>query len=141
MAYLVWERAQIQAALDAASVLEDPYLLDAKGRPVIDIVGQPRRTPHEEKVRTAQLAHDNARKARYALRTLLATALVWCVVFASYRASEAETTAATATLADCAKRLVESPLQACLAPLHASYIGAAGDVAGLEVMTWAILIL
>lgn len=143
MAYLAWERAQVlDKAAAEASHLEDPIVLNAKGQPVLDpSTGMARRRTHDQKLAVAALEAAHALRVRYSKRALLAVMLIWCVVYASSLGADAELVASTATRAECAGFLSADALQACLAPVHALFIGAAGESASLEVLSWAVLII
>ena len=142
MAYLAWERAQIDKDAAKASHLEDPIVLNAKGQPVLDpATGTARRRPHDQKLAVAALEAAHAKRASGSKKALLAVLMIWCVVYASSLGADAELVASTATRAECAGFLTTDALQACLAPVHALFIGAAGESASLEVLSWAVLIL
>lgn len=142
MAFLLWERAQLDKAIAATSGIEDPIALDPKGRPMINaLTNTAIRRPADEKVRLAEAEAAHARRARFSVRALVSAALVGCLLHAWSLGASAEKAASSEALAECAALLEDSALQACLAPSHASYIGAAGDGASLEALTWAVLIL
>ncbi len=134
-----WRQA-LDAEAARVATLEDPVLLDKAGRPVMQGAVAVR-TPHADKAALARTEALHATWARHWRRCALALALVFALVLSSYVGAVASEAASRDALAGCASFLAASDLQACIAPLHASYIGAAGDAASLEVLTWALIIL